>query len=366
MIIEFDDSFLEVDFAHDPNLVAGVDAVALAARRGDHYVFASRAVAKRLEAETQLCNGARGVMAHVAANYSFLAHYLRSFSLKAIVSAHNRAPTRNVEGIWIVPIQHFAVHGISQTVLLAENRTDAELYEHAATHYGMHFGGRSEKIKVNIRGGGGNTIAEEFQGIAERKTEICVCITDSDRLAPGCAVGAIARQCRETAAESDWLVYHFAAECRELENSIPRTILLDTVANVDPENYKKYQEVQHLFTEAEKDHADLKESTNLAWIFRQGANSPQRTFWLEAAKKREDVAAGECFKNGQCWKEKVCDCVVVPGLGKKVASHVLQAFNHQSPHEAYKQNKNAPNFSTWLEIGKAVFEMGAGPKPMRL
>lgn len=368
MIFELHESFLEFDFSKNHDVAAGVETAALAARRGDHFVFASRAIARKLSVDPNFSAATRGLFADIAAAFSFLAGYLRTFSRKCVIIPDDRPPQRGIaDGTWVVAAQHLARKNLSRTVLLAEGAVDAAMYKEAAKHYGVVNKHPGTTAFLTIpRGGGGAAVSAELQGIADAQAEVCVCITDSDRFSPNCNPGTTSRTCTGIANASPWLIEHMATSVRELENAIPRTDLLDTASTTAPILFAAFQDARRYFGEEQMDHADIKHGTTLEWALRQPAGSPKRDFWLNSARTNPHIKATHCFQDLACAKPESCDCVIVPNLGEQIASRVLEKWNRQSGHETVRDNQGSSNFGEWLALGKVVFEMAAGPQPARI
>ncbi len=368
MIFELHESFLEFDFSVDHDVTAGVETAALAARRGDHFVFGSRAVLQKLANDPNFSRATRGLFADVVSTFSFLAGYLKQFSRKCVIIPEDLPPQRGpVAGAWMVAAQHLARKNLSKTVLLAESPIDAAMYEQAARHYGIdgrHPG--TTVFRTDPQGGGGAAVQIEFEGIATAQAHICVCITDSDRFSPNCDPGTSARTCIGIANASPWVVEHMTTSARELENVIPRNDLLERASTTAPPLYAIFDDARRYFGEAEMDYADIKHGTTLGWVFRQPDGSPKRQFWLTSAKANPHIAAKRCFKDSACATPEHCSCVIVPPLGENIASRVLEKWKGQSGHETVRSNQGSPNFAEWLAIGKLVFEMAAGPRPSRM
>ncbi len=368
MIFELHESFLEFDFSTDQNVTAGIETAALAARRGHHFVFASRVVLRKLADDPNFSRAARGLFADVAAGFSFLAGYLKQFSRKCVIIPEDRPPQRGPAiGSWVVAAQHLARKNLTTTVLLAESAVDVAMYVEAARHYGITNGHPGTTVfRTTPRGGGGAAVSNELQGIVDDQEQVCVCITDSDRYSPNCEPGTTARACCDIANASSWLVEHMTTSARELENTIPRTDLLERAAATAAPLYAAFEDARRYFGEAQMNHADIKYGTTLGWVFRQPTGSPKRDFWLNTARANPQIKAKRCFEDSACATPETCSCVIVPRLGEYIASRVLEKWGRQSGHETVRNNQGASNFGEWLAIGKLVFEMAAGPQPARI
>lgn len=73
---------------------------------------------------------------------------------------------------------------IQKTILLGENSDDIPIYEIFVKYYQSKNNLNSFKIIYTKRGGGGNTINQEYENIYTEGDSFCLCLLDSDKRYP--------------------------------------------------------------------------------------------------------------------------------------------------------------------------------------
>lgn len=135
-----------------------------------------------------------------------------------------------------VPLDHFKESvRLGPSWIVAEHSRDLLIYislgEAAVT--------RHRGLRCNLRGadGHGGATHRTFQNLAEQQG--CVlCIVDSDRTGPGEPMSQTATQvttCRDTARAACKVATAHVLPCRELENLLPKALVLDALPN-DPKD----------------------------------------------------------------------------------------------------------------------------------
>src|SRR5262249_13967025 len=123
-----------------------------------------------------------------------------------VVVVHNGDTNFRKQGAgWTMPLRELGRTGVRRTVLLAENRTDAELYLVCARHYAVHAKLGSCRVVAEARGGGGSDIVQNFLAIVDERLDWCLCITDGDVLCPASGHSPTSEACEDIAQMSNWI-----------------------------------------------------------------------------------------------------------------------------------------------------------------
>lgn len=365
MIIALSDAFNDVDFSIDAISRAAVDTICQSVARGEHFLLANRKLAIRLSNDAALSRTTRGVMEWLRSEYTFIKGLLNGFKCRVEVcptaARFERQP--NLQE-WVIPAKHVAEFGIRPTILLAENSHDGDVYCFAAKHYMIEAKLQGVQLRIEPRNGNGAGISQELSRIAKEKIEFCLCITDSDRLAPTCEPGEIARACARVMKDSHSVIHHTFAESRELENTIPDTLFKQVAEDTRPDVWDEFQERLLVVSGEAARFADLKNGVPLCSIFKFAKTSPQRTYWLQQAT--EVFPGSDCLEEERCDDVENCKCSILPGFGENIAKGVRERLGGCSSHESYRTAKTAANIDDWMMLGQAVLEAGAAPPRMRL
>ncbi|CAB3699949.1 hypothetical protein [Trinickia soli] len=365
MIIALSDAFDNVDFSIDAVSRAAVDTICQSVARGEHFLLASRRLAIKLSNEAALSHTTRGVMEWLRSEYTYIKGLLNGFRYRVEVcpaaARFERQP--NLQE-WVVPAKHVADFGIRPTILLAENSHDGDVYCFAAKHYMIEAKLQGVQLRIEPRNGNGAGISQELSRIAKEKIEFCLCITDSDRLAPTCEPGEIARACARVTKGSHSVIDHTFAGARELENAIPHTLFKQVAEDSHPDTWDEFQERLSVVPDEAVRFADLKNGVLLCSIFKFAKTSPQRTYWLKVAT--EVFPGSDCLEQERCDNAEDCKCSVLPGFGENIARGVRERLGGCSSHESYRTAKASANIDDWMMLGQAVLEAGAAPPRMRL
>ena len=365
MIITLADTFTDIDLAENDICRIGIDAICQSVARGEHYLIATRDLVIKMSEDGALSKTSRGVMRWLRSDYSFLASLLKNFRYGVEICPIAERFERKANSLeWRIPVSHVADYGIRPTILLAENSHDGDVYVYAAKHYAIESKLSKLKIKIEPRNGNGASISQELDRIARAKIEFCLCVTDSDRLAPGCEPGTIPRACSRVVHDCHSVVHHVAPDSRELENAIPTTLFGEVAASVHPDEWIQLQDRLAIVDAETVAYADLKNGTSLDTVLKLRKGSPPSTFWLEQAQRL--FAESNCLARGACEDPETCGCVVVPGFGDNIAKTVRQNLEGCSAHASHRTAKGASNFGAWITLGREVFEAGVAPSRMRL
>lgn len=363
MILEIDDGFLNIDLSINVSARMGIETISYSAARGEHFIFANRALITKLESDINLSSVARGVFSQIRIEYSFIASVLKQLHYRVHIVPTPGKPAKKSSTEWILPIAHVAAKGLRPTVLLGENSFDSDVYAFAAQHYRIASKLKDVHLRISSRNGNGSGVSGELERISKAEEEFCLCITDSDRFCPTSGFGDIAAATEKIVKGSNWVITHQAPESRELENALPAQ-LIDEVALELGMSDEINSAIGSIGPDAAL-FADLKGGTSKYWIEKTVTDEQAKKYWNIKADKKfkgmvmRDCSAVPCSKDG-------CLCVVFPKVTKDLAKHVHALLENDSAHETYRRSKSSFNFEDWLRLGRNVLEAGAAPRPMRL
>lgn len=217
----------------------------------------------------------------------------------------------------------------ARSVLLAENLTDAELYE-AMGRALMAWRGWRAQLAFQWLPGGGDTTADIFRSVAA-DGRILLAVVDSDRKYPSGPPGRTAKRLSSSGlpAFQRFLVLHV----REAENLLPFELYEEALAPHPrspsaPERLLSLQRVVPSTVLSWHAHVDLKKGLRLYRVRQMPPDSEEKSFWSELCHKthRED-----CLQAATCQKESDCVCIVVEGLGEHALEHAVRWLCGQGP-----------------------------------
>lgn len=183
-----------------------------------HVVGCSRQVARMLSARSELSDRSRAYFRRIYGEYTQLGSvFSRPESI--IIDLEVVEPLQ-IGGVWRVPLGLFSEEIFSSScVVVCENDTDFEIYEHLA-----RFWMRSERpdcvVSAVSRAGHGGSTSTVIRRVALDPNPLYLCIVDSDRNVVLGGEGPTARGVRRAWVES-WRGLLKVLECRELENALP-------------------------------------------------------------------------------------------------------------------------------------------------
>lgn len=365
MIIILENSFQTTDLNIDRIARDAIEAACGAAAKGHHFIFAGRALLKKLSECAALSMTTRGLCHEILAHYTFLGSIAKKLKYRIEISLTLDVVEKRGDTEWAIPARQIAEHGIRPSILLSENSSDAEVYTHAARHFRLAQGMNDVEINIEPRNGNGAGTPEELRRISRRAPEWCLCVTDSDKECPDGALGATARACgRLIQEEPRAIVWHIATGGRELENVIPSRLFGTVHADLHPDQWTTYQQRETEIGFDALRYADLKLGTSLCRLLRLDANTPVRQFWVRKVDGLRSFV--DCIRAQRCDAPRENACMLVDGFGEHAATRVHDYLNSGSTHKTYEIAKNSGNIDDWMAIGSHVFHAGAAPKPLRV
>lgn len=212
----------------DDETVVALEYLATARREGKHSVIAKRETLNKIRQCSRLSQKTRDVYTKL---YNDSTQKFRSYPSVVkryieIVKPWLEPQVVDNSGKKIIKVAPGFFKDsklVQETILLCENSDDAVLYETIAKVY-LIWNNINAQIVCDRRGGGGNTISSEYINIEQAKKCFCLCIVDSDKIAPDGKLGSTASglpQSDSTCTNTQTVIL----DCREIENLIPNSIL---------------------------------------------------------------------------------------------------------------------------------------------
>lgn len=366
MIIWIDDDVLECDFAEEHAACAGIEAIFGAYFRGEHYVFATRAVLRALSENPHFAAVTRNMIRRAENALTQSNELLLAVTTKLTIVREGHVE-RSLDGTkWRVPLPVVGGVGLRRVILLAENIDDARLLLHAGDHYKLEAGLGACRLVADSRGGGGSGIAHEFEAIVRARAQFCLCVTDGDRSCAQEGDSATSKKCSDC-ANSSWVVAHIALLEREIENLLPPKV---TEEVIDIHQREAWERLMTKCVACDLDllsYCDLKNGTMMCDVWKLAPGSPCEAFWGEVVHtlRKSNLVAIPCDEKG-CPTPDSCTCEITPGFGNRLIAKANQLLEGRSPHASLRTIKSGERVTRWLELGREVFCWCCAPAPVRI
>ena len=268
-----------------------------------------------------------------------------------------------------LPLAHFGRYSApDQPVVLGENIRDARLATEMARYYAASRGMAGVKLRCRPDGGGGTTTAEAFRSYRE-DPRFCICVVDSDCVAPGGAEGMTAATVRAEVDPGDPWASVLTISCREAENTLPTRVIEDALND----NYQLLRLVPQLdrlsdgsVSKSVRDYCDLKKGTRLKSVFAI-EDEATREYWRSAVASLAKLPEirSECVESLMCLDPDVCNCWIVRGFGRTLLKSSLATLQEMSPAEIGRALCDATR-PHWSTIGRVIFSWVCGTEEIRI
>lgn len=370
MLIEIDEDFEDAILDDSGENLVCLSTLLDASIKGKHFVFARRRTLEFLASCEKLYMPARQNARVLASKYAELASLQRTIQEKLIVSSSVSGVSRIGEQVWRLGADVIAKASLSSCTLLAEDSDDCEFYRISGRHYLSTRKFSGVAVSLSIHGGGGNSTSDQLEAILRERERFCLCITDSDRVAPNAPKKETARQCETVAQDYCWPARHVTLECRELENLMPLAWYEECVPT---EAASRYVELRTLSDALGRDfyrYCDLKEGIRYSDIWSMGVGSPGFIFWYDFVRRRVEKFGGQCSCGNDIFDENSqltdCDCFAIPPLGRNALRWLGERWRSDGHlHRLLKVAERDESLPDWIEIGRRVFEWGLALPPLR-
>ena len=335
-------------------------------RLGYHLLWGSDDLFRHLpDVVTSLSESARATLRQAWARQVQKADLRDSVKCLVTISraAEPRARTLGEVTQVTLPLSHFRdLCTPAESVVLGENVYDARLAIQMARYYQEAHGLLGAKLRYRADGGGGSTTAETFRGYRD-DPRFCICIVDSDAVAPDAPVGRTATGVMALKRQGKPWAQVVILPCRTAENMLCNRMLRIALG--------RKQEIVERVTELEvlggveilrqvRDHCNIKKGTSLKWVYSLEEEVARR-FWLRVVAMQHEVFAlqRECTECEECLEPTHCQCWIIRGLHGKVLPRCVEAIEGMKPTEVSSALCEATR-PHWTHIGGVVFSWICG------
>ena len=363
----------------DDETVVALDYLATARREGKHSVIANIETLKKIAQCSRLSQKTRDIYTKLynrsPQNYKSYPSVVKRYIEIVKPCLEPQVVDSLGKKIIKVPPGFFNDSKLVQeTILLCENSDDAILYETIAKVY-LIWKKFNAQIVCDRRGGGGNTISSEYINIKQAKRCFCLCIVDSDKIAPDGKLGSTASGLPQSDSTDCIKTQTFILDCREIENLIPNSILSELLSG----NSQRLEALKILESPSVVEvrcFLDIKEGTRLKEIIDE-TNPKIKEFWqlklglIPNISQRIDdwcQTHWQCSKNSKKSsknsKEK-CECKISLGFGDHTLSDTVKYLKRiNNPHEIARIVDRSKH-SDWEQIGQVVMDWCIAESPIR-
>jgi len=360
----------------DQDTVLALENLATARREGKHIVMANRKTLNKIAQCSRLSEFSRNIY-HKLYNdstqfYSYLAAVTKYIEIVNPCYEPEVLSDSDKEIIKVPPRFFNDSELVQKTILLGENLDDAFFYETIAKVY-LKWKRINAQINAQIecdpRGGGGNTISREYINIQKLNKRFCLCIVDSDKIAPDGNLGSTASRLRNTEDPTCIKTQSFILDCRESENLIPNSILSKLYSG-EPEKLEALNIIEKISKSKSavdiRYFLDIKKGTRLKEII-QTSNPNIKSFWEGKLSQNPDISScidGWCQTNWKCSKSGECQCKISLGFGESTLSNTVDYLKQESPHEIARI-VDPSKHSDWEQIGQLVMDWCIAERSIR-
>jgi|GEM_PF-1145448 len=373
-VVNNEDQSLWVD-----ETVEALEILAIARREGKHSIIGDRKTLKKISECTRLSERARQTYNKLYEKSAQFRQFQSAVTryIEVVNSCYepqldlNTCPGKEI--IKVSP-RFFSDSSLAQkTILLCENNFDANLYEKIANVYLVW-----KKIKVVIacdgRGGGGNTITDQFINIQKTKKNICLCIVDSDRIAPNGKLGTTAKRINSEHNENCIITKILILDLHEIENLIPNSILSELcLENVErQESLKILTAIQGSSAKDVRGFLDIKNGTMLNKIVNI-SNPVEKEYWKARLSEIPGVSTRidswchtnwHCSITEKCSTTEKCNCRISLGFGERILEQVVNYLDKKNPPEIAKIVDEEVRLE-WEKVGQVILNWCIAESPIR-
>ncbi|CAD5979241.1 hypothetical protein [Planktothrix rubescens] len=370
------------DIWDKPETIPALENLANAVREGKHLVISDRETLKIITKCQDLSKTTRAIYTKLYYELSKLRSYL-SVVTRYIEITDLLEPVLSSlsdQEVIQVPLKFFEnTQSIQKTILLCENSSDTSFYKTIARVY-VIWKWKNTYIKNNMglvglefepRGGGGNTINIEYDNIQKTTKYFCLCILDSDRIAPEGKLGSTAAQIDQNKNQSSqfFRTKVLILDVHEIENLIPNSILLG-ICSGDKQRedaLKRIQKLQEIRGDQIKHFLDIKEGTLMYKIF-DSTNPKDKLFWESHVLEINRILKcidDDCLADWKCNKTKSnCQCQISLGFGKNTLDNTIKYLEKIEHHKIAREFNNDMK-PEWEKIGQVVVDFCIAHSPIR-
>jgi hypothetical protein len=380
MLIKIDSSVVnnEDQSTWEQETVNALELLALARREGKHALIGDRKTLKTISQCTDLSRNARQIYNKLSfentqqfeAYRAVVTRYIEIINPCTVPQLFNYSGKQVIK----VPPKFFNDSAkVQQTVLLCENEQDAIFYEKIARVYLVWKDMKFIQLKYSPRGGGGSSIAPQYARIQEEKQNICLCIADSDKIAPNGDLGETAKQIKDD--PKCIITELFILDLHEIENLIPNSILNNLCSGNNSDRQKALAILEAIEKSPVKDlrkFLDIKNGTRLEKIVNT-KNSGVKDYWKEKLSEIPDISnridtwcqnSWSCGGNGKKDKKDKCsNCNISLGFGHDILDHAINDLCKKEPAHISTIVDQDMRLE-WEKVGEVVLNWCCAASPM--
>lgn len=322
---------------------AAVENLLLAHFEGNHVVsLAPRDAAALRSASPAWSARARRALDHIDENYPQIAG-LRAdlpWSVELGLGAiHHGKASETPDGRRLIRASLWAFeksHTTHRAALLAENATDAAFFRQLGLLRCAERGWDALEVVHERRGGGGSTLAVEYETHADRGY-ILLAIADADRRHPEGAEGGTYHKLRRKAEGRPDYQRARPLPTRTVEGLVPLAVYREVFSSRHGDlRLRALERLHDLLASAGTEvlqYAHLKSGIRLYQIRNPRTQTQaERTYWERVAA---DAGRARCPRPpaAPCMKKEECECHVVDSLGADALSDVVAWMQGAAPRE---------------------------------
>lgn len=371
MLLLLDDSLIDLfeNNNFESILYDSLENLSLAHREGKHILLASRLLlTKIIEANfsSEKTLGTLIAIKNRLPQYSNIITELKRY-VKILPPEYSNIEfiSQGVQKILQVSIDKFEDSAIVQeTILLAENLTDTNLYQLMGKVYAFNKRLSNFPVRAQAFGGGGDQVVNQYGSIRTNDNRFCLCIVDSDKKSPKSEPGVIARRLIKIDEEEVFLTEAVISSLRESENMLSCNQLSEVcsgdsncMATLD---YLEWIEEQGL--DELRQYIDFNKGIKLDKIYKLSDEDPVRSYWTEYIPlliRDQEKVGGPCLSSGACVETPECNCVIMPGFGDTILARTIDKLNRKSIQKISESICNLTEHE-WFYIGMLVFSWCCG------
>jgi len=247
--------------------------------------------------------------------------------------------------------------------LLGENRTDAGLFVELGLM--MRAVRRWENINMvhDTRGGGGDTTAIEFQGMADRG-RVVLAVADTDQRHPASGIGGTYGKLAAAARGRPAYQRARPLHVRTAEGLVPLAVYREVL--MSPERRTCVDRIEALLRSAPTDvlrYAHLKDGIRLHQV-EHPKTQPEGEYWRRIAG---NTGRDRCNRptRDQCKERETCGCYVVDALGGEALSEVVAWMKTRKSKRQLAARFDLPRDDQLAALADEVLAWGLALAPVQ-
>ena len=279
--------------------------------------------------------------------------------------AHEVSPGKRVIR---APLHAFdRLQAVCCATLLGENPTDADFFQQVDLLRRAERRWDGMEIVHDARGGGGSTLALEYERLAARG-QILLAIADTDMRHPGGGVGGTLRELLAKARDCPDYQRARPTPTRTTEGLVPLHVYKEAFVALHGAEDKRLgvlDRLKRFLQSAPADvarYAHFKDGLRIYQI-EQPRTEAERQYWADIAR---NVGRDRCIwpASQQCKKREECRCYVVDALGAGALSDVVQWMKTQSSKRSLASRFDLTGNTPLAELADEVIAWGIALPPV--